>query len=123
MKRDTVHIGHKFENDKPEMIVLSGEHLQYEARLATALIERWGMVMGAVDGEDSAGRQKLALMSPEDVVARACDSAALAMKEFRNRGWILEVPTIDEARKILAERDDVDDDDPKPKGKSKKRFR
>ena len=63
-----------------------------EARIAEALIERWGIVAARSDGEDSAGRQKLALLTPQELVERACETAALACAEFDRRGWFLHVP-------------------------------
>lgn len=63
-----------------------------EARMATAFIERWGMVAARPDGEDSAGRQKLSLLTPEELVGRACATAKLACQEFEKRGWMLHVP-------------------------------
>lgn len=62
------------------------------AQFAMVLIERWGMVMGEPDGEDSAGRAKLKLMSVDDTVARACRTAQVAFEQFALKDWLLEVP-------------------------------
>jgi Ni,Fe-hydrogenase I small subunit len=67
-----------------------------EARLAVHMIERWGCVAAVDGGEDSAGRQKIALMSPEELVSRACQTAEIAYREFQKRGWLLEVPSPEE---------------------------
>lgn len=62
------------------------------ATLALNMIERWGSVAGIPDDEDSQGRQKLRLQKPMELVQRACDTAALAIKEFRLRNWLLDLP-------------------------------
>lgn len=62
--------------------------LTTEARFAMQLIERWGMVDAAPDGEDKAGRSKLRLLDPIEVVDRACDTASFAMVAFTARGWL-----------------------------------
>ncbi len=59
---------------------------------AMQLIERWGMVAGEPDGEDSAGRSKLKLQSVNSLVARAFDTAELADAVARDRGHIIDVP-------------------------------
>jgi hypothetical protein len=51
--------------------------------------------MGEVDGEDSAGRMKLRLMTPAEVAFRACDIADAAMSEMEARGWLLDLPEPD----------------------------
>ena len=70
--------------------------LELEAELAWALTERWGMVAGIPDGEDTAGRTKLALLSPREVVNRACDTAGLFYKEVDRRGWVKSNPDVSE---------------------------
>ena len=63
-----------------------------EAVLAMNLIERWGMIAGDADGEDSVGRQKGRLYEPEEVVERACQMADAAFATFEARGWMTPVP-------------------------------
>jgi hypothetical protein len=70
-----------------------------EARLAMSLVERWGMVAAAPDGEDSAGRAKGRLQSPEELVSRACRAAELVAAECRARGWFVEAPSWAEVEK------------------------
>ena len=67
-------------------------HADCRARMAGALIQRWGMVAAITDGEDSAGRSKLRLMTVPELVARACDTAAAALAAFSERGWLVDVP-------------------------------
>ena len=90
---------------KPEIKAWETELPNVEARLALALIEKWGMVAGEADGEDTAGRQKIRLQSPEELVERACKTAQLAFARLRKEGWISVSPTFEEADKIMEERD------------------
>jgi len=62
------------------------------AQFAMVLIERWGMVQGESDGEDSAGRAKIKLMNEQDVVARACKTAQIAFEQFAAKDWLFDVP-------------------------------
>ena len=68
--------------------------LNQRALLAVQLVERWGMVAGAPDGEDSAGRQRLRMMSPDEMVVRATATANRLFREFSDRRWMYEVPEI-----------------------------
>jgi len=74
-------------------------------QIAIGLVAQWGMVMGHPDGEDSSGKSKLRLMTPEEVVARACDTAQLLCEELHKRDWILSLPLpelTDDARAEIA---------------------
>lgn len=64
----------------------------HKAEAALAMMERWGMVAGVPDGEDSAGRQKLRLATSEELVSRACEVADMAYAAFAERGWTLDIP-------------------------------
>lgn len=59
-----------------------------QASFATALAERWGMVAGIEDGEDSAGRSKLRCMTPQEIADKACETAEAMLAKFRQLGWI-----------------------------------
>ena len=85
-------VSDKMRNFRTELEQQQLEHAVREGRMATILIEKWGTVAADTDGEDSAGRSKLRLQTPEEIVQRACDTAALACAEFRKRGWIIPVP-------------------------------
>lgn len=78
------------------VIVHDDEILQFEGDLACRLIERWGVVAAAPDGEDAAGRQKIRLGTPEEVVDRACACAALMTEQLRLRGWLSKGPSLEE---------------------------
>ena len=62
------------------------------AQFAMQLIERWGMIAGTPDGEDSAGRMKVRLLAPEEIVARACRTAEIAFEQFAHKDWLFDVP-------------------------------
>lgn len=71
--------------DETHMLDLTG-------RIALRLVEHFGLISGFPDGEDKAGRAKIGLLPPPQVVERACDIAALFVAETQKRGWIHEVP-------------------------------
>jgi len=89
-------IAKRYDNLVKNVQVHETEIPNWEARLATALIERWGVVVADNDGEDAAGRSKLRLLSPQETVGRACDIAAAAVEQFRTRGWVVNLPTLAE---------------------------
>lgn len=86
--------------DGTRMIIHERRTCSMEARMATIMLEKWGMVAAAPDGEDSAGRSKLHLSTPEELVTRACNTAAAAVAEFERRGWLVDVPSYDELKKM-----------------------
>lgn len=68
----------------------------FEARMALAFMERWAMVAAEADGEDSAGRAKLRLMTADEIASHACIVAQKAVEQFRARGWIKDIPSAQE---------------------------
>ncbi len=82
----------KWGNSKGAISIKTMEYALWKARMASTLIEKWGMVVGIPDGEDSGGRAKLRTATPEEVVATACSTAELAVDEFRKRGWTVTLP-------------------------------
>ena len=65
-----------------------------KAELARLLLEKLSIATGEPDGVDEAGRQKWKLISPHDVVQRACDIADRAFDEFDRRGWMIVIPPV-----------------------------
>lgn len=63
-----------------------------EAHLAQELIRAWGMVAAIGNGEDSAGRAKLRLQTPAELVDRATATAEAFFTEVRARGWTTKIP-------------------------------
>jgi hypothetical protein len=83
---------------KPLVTIHPREGLTVEADYAVRLAERFALIMAEDDGEDSAGRQKLRLATPEEVVERACNIAELMFTALRYRDWTL---TIDDYKTIV----------------------
>jgi len=91
-------------------IEIDSTHVEnFRAKIAIGLVERFGMIAGREDGEDTAGRQKARMLSPKEVVTRACDMADMLVNEFESRRWLLEVTA-----------DDLDDRTQNTKNPSKK---
>jgi hypothetical protein len=90
-------------NSAKRVVIHDTDILNFEARLATNLIEKWGMVACTDAGEDSTGRWKMTELTPIQVVERACDIAALTAMAFHDRGWLVKGPDISE---ILRKTDD-----------------
>ena len=64
------------------------ELLEDEAKLAMAMIEKWGMVATVEDGEDTTGRQKLRMLTPAELAERAFETAKIAMTYARKNGLV-----------------------------------
>lgn len=64
--------------------------LTFQGTVAAALVEKWGMVASVMDGEDSAGRAKPRLQTPDELCDRACDVAYALTETFRLLNWIQE---------------------------------
>ncbi len=99
MAKETLHAVRRNsygETKLPSMVIHRGELPVDEASFAMAILERWAMVQGQMDGEDSAGRAKLKLMPIDEAVQRACDISEGAYAAFRARGWMLDVPSLNE---------------------------
>ena len=86
-----------YKNRRVELQVQEAEAAEMEARIACSLVEKWGLVSGVPDGEDTSGRQRIRLMSPEEVVDRAIVTSDLLVKAFRERGWMHKLPTFAES--------------------------
>lgn len=93
--------------EKPfgEVILNESEAPEFQARIALALIERWGLVAGLPDGEDSSGRSRLRKATPAELVEEACDVAERAVGAFKVRGWMCAIPNEDEVAQILIDRE------------------
>src|SRR5271168_10955 len=67
-----------------------------EAQLAISLVEKWGMVSGVDAGEDSTGHSKFRLLTPREVVNRACETSETLIAEIRSRNWFTILPSYSE---------------------------
>lgn len=73
------------------------EMMTPEAEFAWHFIEKWGMVAGVPDGEDSAGRQKLRVATPAEIVQRATETAEGFWQAIQAKGWVQDIPSQEEA--------------------------
>jgi len=89
---------------RPSVEIDALDVLSHEAKFFLGCIEKWGMVAGADGGEDSAGRSRLELMPPEDVVGRAREMTDLAFKTIQENEWTIRTPSYDEAVAQLLDR-------------------
>lgn len=73
-----------------------------KARFAMGLISRHAGITAQSDGEDSSGRARARKETPVEAVTYACQLADAAFAEFKDRGWLIDVPaweeTVDRAR-------------------------
>lgn len=82
-----------------------GRCLDFRAEIALDIIVHGHALLTATDGgEDSAGRQKLANMSPSQMVNRAVETADLLVAAFEARGWIAPVGMTDDEAAVEAGR-------------------
>ena len=89
-------VKHEYDRERLHCTINEREHPELEARLAFAFIEKWGMVAGMDDGEDSAGRQKLRLATPKEATDRAFEIAKLCLEKARENGLVHTTPSLDE---------------------------
>ena len=83
--------------------------LDPRASFALNCLEKWGLVMGSPDGEDSAGRAKGKIMPLDEVVARACDVADRAYSAFRDRGWVIALPSLQDFADAVKDKENTND--------------
>jgi len=64
--------------------------------LALELLQRYALITTKPDGEDTAGRQKWLLQSPDELVERVCTIADTMITELEKRDWLVAVPPPDD---------------------------
>lgn len=84
------------------VMVYATEEPNEEAAMAFKILDHFALIAALPDGEDSAGRAKLALISPQEAVRRAFDLAQEAFRVARERGLMVQLPDLNE---INAEHD------------------
>ena len=62
------------------------------ANFAKEISKHLAIAAAHPDGEDSAGRQRMRLLTPVEAAARSCDIAEAVYREFDQRGWMLDIP-------------------------------
>lgn len=83
-------------NDKKYVEIYETQTPTLEGKLALDFITRWGMVASVEDGVDQTGRAKFRLLTPSEVVERAFDTADIAATCLRERGWMVDLPDLEE---------------------------
>ena len=82
----------RFTDRYTDITVAKTQELYAVAKIALEIANRWGCVAAMPDGEDSAGRSKLRMQTPDEIAARAFDTAAALWTQFEGRGWLSELP-------------------------------
>ena len=89
------------EGNLPKIAIHDTERPTAEGMFALSLIEKWGMVQGSPEGEDSAGRAKMNQMPIAETIDRAFEMSELAFKRMRKDGLMNTLPTYAEMEVIL----------------------
>lgn len=63
-----------------------------EGQFFLKCIERWALVAAEVDGEDTAGRQRLRRMTPSELIFHAHRCTELAFEQMDRCGWLCPMP-------------------------------
>lgn len=75
-----------------EIVICGSVVLDPRADLAERIMRQLSIICATPDGEDSAGRQRFRLMTPEEVAQRATDIADCAFEQFEKRDWLTAIP-------------------------------
>ena len=67
-------------------------HPNIKASLALELVSRWGMAAGTDNGETSTGHPRLRLLTTDELVDRAVESADKLVNSLHRLGWLEESP-------------------------------
>ena len=92
LDKPTIFQQDRFANDRKELRIHHHIVLNLRAAFAANILEKWALVAGRVEGEDSAGRSIIRNMPASEAVDFACNAADEAFNEFEKRGWLVEVP-------------------------------
>lgn len=82
-----------------EVVMTKLETFSPLGELAVHFIDKWGVVAGIEDGEDAAGRAKLRLLKPDEVVRRGIDMAKEVYAQLTAEGWMVELPEPKESQR------------------------
>jgi len=72
------------ETDVPRFSAL----FEIRGHIALVLVEKWGTVAGYSSGEDTAGRARLDLLPPQELVDRCITIAELLVEGLERKQWI-----------------------------------
>ena len=79
-------------NQRDAYLISRTMQMNQRASFASSMLERWAAVSVDIDGEDSAGRQKVQRMPPAEIVSYVCEVSQEAFDEFDRRGWLYPMP-------------------------------
>lgn len=93
------------------------------AHFAMELARHFSLVAGEIDGEDTAGRQKLRLMSAPEVAQRSCEVAQECFVEFESRGWLAVTPSLEERFAFSEASEEKQDERDEARSKARQKMR
>ena len=97
MKNPDIQIVSSGEQMKNVMMTHERVFLTFQAKYAADMIKTT-LMSGAPDGETSAGHQRHKLLTPDEAVERAVAATEKLFEAFESKGWVLEVPGLDDLR-------------------------
>ncbi len=72
------------------------------AEAVLEMITKWGMIATCPDKEDSSGRAKVRLLTPEELVERAMETTKLALSRLIDTGHVEDVnPASEEYKSFM----------------------
>ena len=91
-----------------EIVISDTVLLTNRAKFVCDLLKTSGIHHGKDGGEDSSGRFKFALATPEETVDRAVAMADHAFKRFEELGWVVQVPNLVQIDEIKLDKKEGD---------------
>lgn len=82
----------KYVLDDNEVVICELKACDPIAILAIEISKHMCFATAETDGEDSAGRQKLRLLTPKEIATRSCDIAQEMWNQFESRGMTIDLP-------------------------------
>lgn len=79
------------------------------AQTALSMMERWGTVAAVPDGEDSSGRTKLRLQTPEELSSYAFAASEAFWKKAHELGHVFALPSHEKRTQLLEDERKKDD--------------
>ena len=99
-------VKNKFDIDHGHILTHDTEVLGVRAKVCMSLIDRWGLIAGKLDGEDSTGRAQYGLQTVDELVDRAIQTVDKAFAAFQEKDWLINAPTMEEMNTMFKEDDE-----------------
>lgn len=97
-----VHDGIYARDSRPYLTAHDNEFLNAKARFACDLVVSWGMPWASADYKvDLDGGYTRMAHRPEHIVRRAMEITERLWEAFGDYGWIIDMPTLNEATAII----------------------